>query len=123
MTGFDVLIVESDVALGRVWSRHLERAGNRVVLEHEQQGAMQAIGITRFDVVILNVLLRGGSAFVLADELRGQNRNIPVIFVNRTAFFSDGSLFALSPNARAHVHPDTPPDDLAAMVEYYTRSA
>ena len=42
-----------------------------------------------------------------------------VIFVTNTTFFSDGSIFAHSPNACAYVQSETPPEDLAAMVDYY----
>ena len=123
MHGFDVLIVESDQALGEVWTRHLERSGNRVVLRHDQPSAIQALREISFDVVVVNVLLRGGSAFLISDEVRAQLPDVPVIFVNNTGFFSDGSLFALSPNARAYVRPDTPPEDLTAMIEHFANSA
>lgn len=123
MSGFDVLIVENDQALGELWSRHLERSGNRVVLRLDQASAMQALEDSTFDVVVLNVLLRGGSAFLISDEVKSRQPDTPVIFVNNTGFFADGSIFALSPNARAYVRPDTPPEDLTAMVEHYARSA
>ena len=42
-----------------------------------------------------------------------------VIFVTNTTFFSDGSIFAHSPNACAYVPAATRPEDLAAMVDYY----
>lgn len=123
MSGFDVLIVENDRALGNVWKSHLERSGNRVELRVDQDSAIETLQDHRFDVVVLNVLLRGGSAFVISDEVRSHQPDTPVIFVNNTGFFADGSIFALSPNARAYVRPDTPPEDLTAMVEHYARSA
>jgi hypothetical protein len=42
-----------------------------------------------------------------------------VIFVTDTTFFSDGSIFAITPNARALVRTSAPPEDIAAMVEHY----
>ncbi|MEM6579460.1 MAG: response regulator [Pseudomonadota bacterium] len=123
MSALDVLIVENDQALGELWSRHLERAGNRVVLRHDQTSAIDALRETSFDVVVLNVLLRGGSAFLISDEVRTQHPETPVIFVNNSGFFADGSIFALSPNARAYVRPDTPVEDLTAMIEHFAKSA
>ena len=123
LSGFDVLIVENDKALGELWSRHLERSGNRVVLRHDQHSAMQTLQTSLFDVVVVNVLLRGGSAFLISDAVRAQHPDTPVIFVNNTGFFADGSIFALSPNARAYVRPDTPPEDLTAMIEHFAKSA
>lgn len=123
MSGFDVLIVENDQDLGELWSRHLVRSGNHVVLRHDQPSAIQTLQETTFDIVVVNVLLRGGSAFVISDAVRAKQPDTPVIFVNNTGFFSDGSIFALSPNARAYVRPDTPPEDLTAMIEHFAKSA
>jgi len=123
MSGFDVLIVENDQDLGELWGRHLERSGNRVVLRQDQASAIQALQDRSFDIVVVNVLLRGGSAFLISDEVRSQHPDIPVIFVNNSGFFADGSIFALSPNARAYVRPDTPPEDLTAMIEHFAKSA
>jgi len=43
--------------------------------------------------------------------------------VTNTSFFSDGSIFQVSNNACAYVQSETPPEDLAAMVEHYARPA
>ncbi|MAQ52413.1 MAG: hypothetical protein CMK97_15910 [Pseudomonas sp.] len=42
-----------------------------------------------------------------------------VICVTNTSFFSDGSIFAHMGNASTLVPMGTPPEDIAAMVEYY----
>lgn len=117
-----VLIVETAPDLGRLWQRHLERQGMEVRLEHGQPGAAAALSAQRFDVIILNVILEEGSALAVADLASYRHPETQVIFVTNTSFFSDGSIFALNANARAFVQSDTPPDDLAAMVEHYGRS-
>ncbi|MBY5989796.1 MULTISPECIES: response regulator [Roseovarius] len=117
-----VLIVESDAALGRVWQRHLERHGIWVRLEHDQQGALDALGAMHCDLIILDLILTRSSAFVIADEAERRFPGVPILFVSKTSFFSDGSVFGLCANARAFVSADTPPDDLTAMVEHYARS-
>lgn len=117
-----VLIVESDAALGRVWQRHLERHGIWVRLEHDQQGALDALGAMRCDLIILDLILTRSSAFAIADAAERRFPGVPILFVSKTSFFSDGSVFGLCANARAFVSADTPPDDLTAMVEHYARS-
>ena len=119
----NVLIVESSADLGRLWKRHLERQGMKVRLEHGQSGAAAALSAQQFEVIILNLVLEEGSALAVADLASYRHPQTQVIFVTNTSFFSDGSVFALSANARAFVQTDTPPEDLAAMVEHYGRIA
>ena len=60
-----------------------------------------------------------GAEVSVAEIAAFRQPDASVIFVTRDRFFSDGSVFALSSNARAMVSPDTPLDDLAAIVEHY----
>ena len=117
-----VLIVETVPELGRLWQRHLERQGMEVRLEQGQSGAATALSAQRFDVIVLNVVLEEGSALAVADLASYRHPDTQVIFVTSSSFFSDGSIFSLNANARAFVQSDTPPEDLAAMVEHYGRS-
>jgi len=39
--------------------------------------------------------------------------------VTSTSFFADGSIFQHIPNACAFLQAGTPPEDLAAMAEYF----
>jgi len=64
-------------------------------------------------------VLENGSALAVADYANYRQPDARVIFVTNTSFFSDGSIFAHSANARAFVPSGTPPEDLAAMVEHY----
>jgi DNA-binding NtrC family response regulator len=116
-----VLIVESDPALGSLWQRHLRRQGMSVRLETGQAGAALALGARRFDVIILDLMLEQGSALAVSDLASYRHPDTRVIFVTKSAFFSDGSIFAISPNACAFLQSDTPPEDLTAMVEHYGR--
>lgn len=118
-----VLIVESDEALGNVWRRHLERQGMRVQLTQDQESALDALKASRFDIIILNLVLKRSSSFAIADKASEIDPDVPILFVTSTSFFSDGSVFGLCANARAFLNADTPPEDLTAMVEHYARSA
>ncbi|MCJ7871813.1 response regulator [Marinovum sp. 2_MG-2023] len=114
-----VLIVEDDPALGLVWARHLERFGVRVVLTQSHEEAVQALTDTNFEVIVMNLLIEGGSAMALADFASYRQPKARVIFVTNTSFFSDGSIFQYCANAAALVPSTTPPEDLAALVEHH----
>lgn len=118
-----VLIVESTASLAEVWRRHLERQGMTVTTAVTGDEACARVAATHFDVIVLDLVLSDGSAFAVADLARFRHPDTSVIFVTDTAFFSDGSIFALMPNARAFVQSATPPEDLAAMVEHYGTAA
>ena len=115
----NVLIVESKPELGRLWRRHLERQGAVVTQVETQEAAILALYGDAFDVIVLDLVLDGGSALAVADFASYRRPETRVIFVTNTSFFSDGSIFAHSSNACAYVQSATPPEDLAAMVEHY----
>lgn len=115
----NVLIVESKPELGMLWQRHLERQSADVTLVHSQEAAIAALYNTDFQIIVLDLVLDRGSALAVADFASYRRPDARVIFVTNTSFFSDGSIFAHSPNACAYVQSETPPEDLAAMVEHY----
>jgi len=115
----NVLIVESRPELGLLWRRHLERQGANVTLVHSQETAILALYGADFEIIVLDLVLESGSALAVADFASYRRPNARVIFVTNTSFFSDGSIFAHSPNACAYLQSETPPEDLAAMVEHY----
>ena len=114
-----VLIVESEAPLGEIWQRHLERQGARVERAGDQYSAIRRLQDRQFDIIVLNLVLSTGSALAVADFASYRWPETRVIFVTDTSFFSDGSIFQHAPNACAFVHSETPPEDLAAMVEHY----
>lgn len=119
----DVLIVESHRDLARIWQSSLERQQMCVTHVSDQESAFEALRERSFDIIILDLVLRGGEALPIADYASYRRPESRVIFVTNTSFFSDGSIFQVSPNACALVPSATPPDDLAAMVEHYAASA
>ena len=115
----NVLIVESCSELGQLWQRHLERLGMQVVLRATQDDAIAYLSENDPQIIILNLVLEEGAALAVSDFANYRLPDTRVIFVTNTSFFSDGSIFAHAANARAFVPMGTPPEDLAAMVEYY----
>ena len=114
-----VLIVQSNQHLGQLWKRHLERL--EAVVDHVQTGeaALELIETEALDVIVLDLVLSEGSALAVADFAQFRQPHANVVFVTDTTFFSDGSIFHHSANARAFIETATPPDDLAAIVEHY----
>ncbi|MDW4497318.1 response regulator [Sulfitobacter sp. D35] len=117
-----VLIVESSPELGRIWERHLRRLGMVVLRCGGQSEAFAKIAVDAPDVIILDLVLSDGSALAVSDYASYRLPDAQIIFVTNTSFFSDGSIFALAANACAFVQSETPPEDLAAMVEHFGSS-
>ncbi len=114
-----VLIVESEPELGRLWARHLHRQGADVHLALSEQQAVSLLQDRSIDIIVLDLVLDGGSAFAVADFASYRQPSAQVIFVTDTSFFSDGSIFRHISNACAFLPSGTPPDDLAAVVNHY----
>lgn len=102
-----------------LWKRHLERQGAKVTVVGSQNAAILSLYSEEFEIIVLDLILEQGSALAVADFASYRRPNARVIFVTNTSFFSDGSIFAHSSNACAYVQSETPPEDLAAMVEHY----
>lgn len=114
-----VLIVESVPELSELWQRHLERQGMTVTRVAGQVDAIAHLSTYDTDIIIQDLVIEEGSALAIADYANYRQPAARVIFVTNTSFFSDGSIFAHSANARAFVQSNTPPEDLAAMVAHY----
>lgn len=118
-----VLLVQSKDELAAVWQGHLERLGVTVSRAKTEMQACALLSTNSYDVVVLDVVLEEGSALSVADVAYFRQPTSSVVFVTDTTFFSDGSIFIHSANARAFVRSDTPPQDLAAIVQHYGDSA
>ena len=117
-----VLIVQPNVDLAEIWRRHLQRCGGGVGVRvaHTQEEAIRALQTgPEVNVVVLDLVLPGGSAFAVADYASVRHPEAKVISVTSTSFFSDGSIFRYIPNACAFIRAETPVEDLAALVEHY----
>lgn len=117
-----VLIVQSKPELGTLWRRHLERLDATVTVVETGDAALILLQDQYFDVIVLDLVLREGSALTVADFANFNQPRANIVFVTDTTFFSDGSIFSHSANARAFVETKTPPNDLAAIVYHYGQS-
>ena len=115
----NVLIVESRPELATLWSKHLERHGMVVDQATGQGDAVDYLSAHCPDIIVLDLVLKDGSALAVADFASYRRPDARVIFVTDTTFFSDGSIFNHASNACAFLPASTLPEDLAAMVEHY----
>lgn len=113
------LIVQSNENLGNLWKRHLTRLGADVTLASTGTRACQMIQCAEFDVIVLDLVLSDKCALSVADLANFRQPEANVVFVTDTTFFSDGSIFNHSANARAFIESTTSPQDLAAIVQHY----
>ncbi len=113
------LIVQSNENLGNLWEQHLSRLGAEVRLASTGARACNLVQSIEFDVIVLDLMLSDGCALSVADFANFRQPSANVIFVTDTTFFSDGSIFNHSANARAFVESTTSPGDLAAIVQHY----
>lgn len=114
---------QSKADLGALWCRHLERLEAVVTVVETGGAALLLLQSENFDVIVLDLVLHEGSALTVADFANFNQPRANVVFVTDTTFFSDGSIFSHSANARAFVETATPPSDLAAIVHHYGNAA
>lgn len=90
-----VLLVEDDAWLAEMEVRVLEQAGYEVVHAPHALSAIDYIDETPPDVIVLDVLLAGSTAFSLLNELQSHDdtKDVPVILcTNLAEQFNDGKL-------------------------------
>ncbi|WP_328591404.1 MULTISPECIES: response regulator [Maritimibacter] len=115
----DVLIVETDPDLGRLWQRHLEREGARVTLTQTAEAGFDRLREGHVDMIVADLDLPGSGAMAVADYAAYRHPAAKVVFVTASSFFSDGLVFSMSPNACAFLPSKTPPEDLATIVSHH----
>ncbi|MBE9477549.1 MAG: response regulator [Proteobacteria bacterium] len=116
-----VLIVEAQESLGKLWQSFLERQGFKVALVGNQLDATDKLRFDHWDVLVIDLMLPNASALAISDFASYKNPDISIIVVSASSFFSDGSIFELLPNARGFMNQPIEPDDLAAVVDHCTR--
>lgn len=91
------------------------------VLAGDGAEAEEALRESSFDTLVLDMELPRGEALSVADFASYRNPEIPILAVTARGFFSDGAIFELVPNARGLLRSPLRPDDMAALIQHYTR--
>ena len=118
-----ILIIEENPDLARIWSAHLTRQGMEVSHAQSKSEAHALVTERVYDVVILDADIDGGRPIALADYISYRLPAARIIFVTSTSFFSDGSIFALASNAHACIPTDAKPADIVNLVDHHARAA
>ncbi|RYH01654.1 response regulator [Salipiger sp. IMCC34102] len=115
----DILIVQEESELGALWARHLVRMGAKVDVISTGEQAIHSLETQHYDAVVLDLMHSDSLTFPVADMVAYRQPEAAVIFVTRSSFFSDGSIFGHAKNARAILRASTRPEDLAEIVWHY----
>jgi len=113
-----VLIAQHNAELGEIWAAFLRREGAVVTLVHTQEDALTRLRVEEFDALILEMVLPDGGAIAIADFAAYRMPDAPVVTVNSSNFFSDGSIFQLLPNVHSVLQAPVEVKDLAALVSH-----
>ncbi|MBV7408305.1 response regulator [Maritimibacter sp. DP1N21-5] len=114
-----ILIVEEDTDLGGLWQRHLERQGGTVTTVTTAAEALAHLGTARVDIIVGDLDLPANGAITVADYAAYRHPETRVVFVTARSFFSDGSVFSMTPNACAFLPAATRAEDLAMIVAHH----
>jgi DNA-binding response OmpR family regulator len=84
-----VLYVEDEVFLAKIVSETLQGRGFDVVLESDGAKATSLFVKEKPDVCILDVMLPNKDGFMIADEIRERDPDVPIIFLSARSQSSD----------------------------------
>ncbi len=111
-----ILIAQQVEEIGEIWAAFLRRAGASVTLATSQGEALKQLRKQDFDALVLEMVLPDGGAIAIADFAAYRLPDVPIITVNSSNFFSDGSIFQLVPNIHTVLQAPVEGDDLVALV-------
>src|SRR6186997_1355345 len=81
MSKTKVLYVEDELFLGKIVKESLESRGFEVIMESDGAKATGAFKRSEPDICVLDVMLPNKDGFTIADEIREQNEEVPIIFL------------------------------------------
>jgi DNA-binding response OmpR family regulator len=84
-----VLYVEDETFLAKIVSETLESRGYEVVLEEDGGKALQKFIEAKPDVCVLDIMLPNKDGFVIADEIREKDTEVPIIFLSAKSQTAD----------------------------------
>lgn len=117
--GVQVLIVEQDADLARIWAGFLTRQGLICTHVASVPEAYEALRRQPFAAIVLDMEFPEGGALEVADFATYRNPEVPIIAVTARGFFSDSAIFELVPNARGLLRSPARLEDMAALVQHY----
>jgi len=89
MEKIKILLVEDDTSLGFLLVDYLEANGFEVKLYRDGESGLNGFRIGKYDFCIFDVMLPGIDGFTLAQRVRAENKNIPIIFLTARSMKAD----------------------------------
>ena len=115
----DILVVEDDPMLGRMWQRALTAAGHGVRLARTSADARREMMLRAAAVVLLDLNLGRESGLAFLTLAAYVNPDVRVLIATGTNLFPRGELFALSPNVAAVLRKPVAPSEVLALIEHH----
>ena len=84
-----ILLVEDDVSMGFLLVDFLESTGFDVKLYKDGKRGLAAYKKGRYDFCILDVMLPGMDGFTLAENIRLENKHVPIVFLTARSMKHD----------------------------------
>jgi DNA-binding response OmpR family regulator len=85
----NILLVEDDLNLGFVIKDNLQEKGYKVSLHTDGEAGLQAFYKGVFDICILDVMMPKKDGFSLAEEIRKNNAQVPIVFLTAKSMEED----------------------------------
>ncbi len=118
-----VLIAQHNMELGQLWAGFLEREGVDTTLATSQKEALRLLRLHSYDALVLEMVMPDGGAIAIADFAAYRMPDVPVITVNSSSFFSDGSIFQLMPNVQSVMQAPVEGEHLAAVISHIQKKS
>jgi DNA-binding response OmpR family regulator len=86
---YKILLAEDDLNLGMLLVDFLEGEGFEVKLCKDGEVALKMFQANEYDLCLLDVMMPKKDGFSIAKEIRGKNKNIPIIFITARSLKED----------------------------------
>ncbi|WP_236979224.1 response regulator transcription factor [Membranihabitans maritimus] len=84
-----ILLVEDDITLGFVTRDNLELNNYEILYADTGEKALQIFREKEIDLVILDIMLPDINGFDIAEKIRFQDKNLPIIFLSAKSLVED----------------------------------
>ena len=81
MSKTKILYVEDELFLGKIVRESLESRGFEVIMEEDGGRAVEVFKKSKPDICVLDIMLPNKDGFSIADEIRTNNEEVPIIFL------------------------------------------
>lgn len=86
---FNILVVEDDRELNRLFCTVLTKNGYRAVSAHDGEAALAKLFEEYIDLTITDIMMPGMDGFRLCEEIRRINHSVPILMITAKDSFGD----------------------------------